>query len=240
MVQNIEIRIMRSQDLHPYLSELNVLINEAYSGQDYSSYGGEALFSGLRIKSHDQLVHELGSAGIIALAFDARHDEQTNKASDDAAKPKDQLVAVGAIKPWKGKTVDLWEAQKAESVAKGVNDIMADPESTADEHSSKLLERMDWEINACASRKDPRYRGQGLVTRCLDVLVRYLQESRRQAFKESVPEISLWITALEGVGNVEYWQRRGFVRQGEPDDAPVGLWGAKRPFKIGTLRKTVT
>jgi hypothetical protein len=230
----MEIRVMRCHPLPPELDaclpELNTLINGAYTARDRSCYGAENLFSGPRLESLDQLLLEMGSSGLLAVAFDTLPDEQGSQEQGHH-----HPVAVAGIKPWKGRAVDLWELQKAKSALQGTHQTMASDQNPA---TAGATSPNDWEVSVCASRNDPQYRRQGLVMRCLDVLLQQLRASRLQSGVSESP-ISLWVTALEGVGNVEYWQRRGFVMQGETQTAPAGLWGAYRPFKIGTLKKTV-
>jgi hypothetical protein len=89
----------------------------------------------------------------------------------------------------------------------------------------------DWEVALCAADPDPRYHHQGLVSKCLAALVQHLLT------RADGRSVMLWISALLGVGSVEYWQRRGFVMQGEPDIAAVGTWDSVSPFSIATLKR---
>lgn len=202
----MDVRIFQptSTELHAMLPELTVLINDAFAGQDRSSYKDEVMFEGNRMDSEDQLIAELGDQGMAAIAFDTTSELHAP-------------VAIACVKPWKGKLIDLWHKQHGavharDSYTPGPN---------------------DWEVATCVSKRSPQYRGKGLVVQCLDAVYGHLRQIREL----SGQPITLWITALEGVGNVEYWHRRGFSRYGAVDDAPVGLWGARCPFQIGTLKK---
>lgn len=54
------------------------------------------------------------------------------------------------------------------------------------------------------------------------------------------PNIRLWVSALGGSYNVQYWQKRGFTIQGNgPDTAPPGVWGNAKDVQIWTLNKVL-
>lgn len=222
---SMDIRVLScpSEELDSCLPRLFDLINDAYASQDRSFYGTEDLFGSQRLRTPHQLVQELGKHGLVAVIFN-ESDQRENTGMTDA---KD-ILAVACLKPWKGKTIDVWKVQKEKGMLAGIKDVVAD--------DSDAVPR-DWEVATCASRNDARYRKQGLISRCLAALIEHLK-ARRDA--DRTQPLSLWVTALEGVGNVEYWQRRGFERQGEPDVASADLWGASRSFKIGTLKRTDT
>lgn len=227
-VATMEICVMQcpSVELDNYIPQLFELINHAYHSQDRSYYGSEDLFTSQRLLTHEQLIQELGKHGLVAVARVVQdHDSSNDEVMGN------RVFAVACLKPWKGKTVDLWEKQNANRGIHRTKDVLAD-----DAHPI----REDWEVACCASINDPTYRKRGLITQCLAALVEYLHKTLQSVYIENGKQISLWVTALEGVGTVEYWQRRGFEMQGGPDLAPVGLWGASRSFRIATLKKTIS
>lgn len=247
--QAVQILVVSSHSLYStpgrdaFLPQLNDLINNAFASQDRSIYGDKDLFTKYRIKVQDQLLLEIGSAGLLAIAFDIGRDDQGSISLDDAVLSGYRPVAIACIKPWKGRAIDLWKVQKVTEPGMAANLAQLFQGPATDENSAELLKQRNWEVCMCASRSGSRYRGQGLVTRCVDAVLQRLQTLRRQASSEGTlyqeEPLRLWVTVLEGVGNVEYWQRRGFERQGGPEDAPAGLWAASGPFKIGTLRKVL-
>jgi GNAT superfamily N-acetyltransferase len=130
----------------------------------------------------------------------------------DRAAPGDveRIMAVACVKPWKGRVV---------------------VDSTLERSEREQLGPRDWEVALCAADSEPRYRRKGLVSKCVTALVQHLQ-----ARTSGVPVV-LWVSALVNVGSVEYWERRGFIQQGEPDLAAIGTWGSVAPFRIATLKR---
>ncbi|KAF1827698.1 uncharacterized protein K489DRAFT_428020 [Dissoconium aciculare CBS 342.82] len=122
----------------------------------------------------------------------------------------DRPVAIACVKPWKGRVVAGSTFEQAERSHVGPH---------------------DWEVALCAADPDPRHHHRGLVSKCLAALVQHLRTRAEDG------SMVLWISALLGVGSVEYWQRRGFVMQGEPDVAAVGTWDSVAPFSIATLKR---
>lgn len=119
-------------------------------------------------------------------------------------------VAIACIKRWKGKI------------------------ACARSEATKTWGPNEWEVTTCALEPGSRHRGQGLMGQCIDALVRHLR-----AAVPGYDTFVLWIQTMDKLGTTEYWERRGYVQQGEPDLAPVGTWGGTRPFHVVTLRKEV-
>lgn len=244
------------------LCNLNNLLNDAYFVHGNPREDGEAglISAHLRIRSEDQLVHELGPEGYLAVCFDdslpgtpTKRQSQPGAASKEPYAPGSygKVVATASLKPFKGKTVDVFlrtqqELAKSQMTQNGTSDAQEHSPVTDDTPNTPLDERTktwDWEVAACASVNDPRYRGQGLMVQCLDELVAKLV-ARRDSFKEARDprgdlQVKLWSSSLDGSGNTEYWIRRGFVKEGEPDVAPKGVWTSTVEFKIQTLSKVV-
>ncbi|KAK5077440.1 hypothetical protein LTR24_009654 [Lithohypha guttulata] len=248
------------------LCDLNKILNDAYFVHGNPRENGEAglISSHLRIRSQDQLVHELGPEGYLAICFDdSLPDTQAQRQSLDGPVlggrympgKYGRIVATASLKPFKGKTVDVFRRAQQEpavdhSTHNGVSDApLNDPDlstmtnKTPNTPIDERTKTWNWEIAACASANGPRYRGQGLMVRCLDELVHKLV-ARRDAFKEAQDprgnlQVKLWSSALDGSGNTEYWIRRGFIKEGEPDVAPKGVWTSTTEFKIQTLSKVV-
>lgn len=247
------------------LCDLNNLLNDAYFVHGNPRENGEAglISSHLRIRSEDQLVHELGPEGCLAVCFDdSLPDTQAERRSltetvlgEPYAPAKyGRIVATASLKPFKGKTVDVFRrAQQKQATdhttQNGVSDAPSnDPDlltvtKTPNTPIDERTKTWNWEVAACASVNEPRYRGQGLMVRCLDELVDKLV-ARRDAFKEAQNprgglQVKLWSSSLDGSGNTEYWIRRGFIKEGKPDVAPKGVWTSTREFKIQTLSKVV-
>lgn len=254
------------------LHSLNDLINDAYlvHGHPRNNRETGSLYTEMRINGDDQLVHELGSKGLLAICFDDNLPDTHTKRQHrthfgdpsltvfgEPYRPGKygRIVATASLKPWKGKTVDVFRRAQQELAANGtaqngasnvpMNDM--DLAKVANQiHDTKDAEHAktwDWEVAACASVDDPRYRGQGLMIKCLDALVERLVDQRNAFRKLGDPQgdlqVKLWSSALESSGNTEYWMRRGFVKEGEADVAPKGLWSATREIKIQTLSKVV-
>jgi len=244
-------------------SELNNLINDVYVVHGHPrSYGGNGtMYTELRINSDDQLVHELGPEGLLAICFDeslpeAPPQRQVQPVFGEPYQPGKygKVVATASLKPWKGKTVDLFRrAQLALVKESPALDVVSET-PLSDLELSQVTNKIqvtdneyqtswDWEVSLCASVNDPKYRGQGLMIRCLDALVAKLVAHRNTLVGTKDPrgglQVKLWSTALDGSGNTEYWMKRGFVKEGELDVAPKGLWSATRVFKIQTLSMIV-
>ncbi|KAK5941189.1 hypothetical protein PMZ80_006466 [Knufia obscura] len=221
-----------------------------------SELGGEGMVAVAFAANDDADVNiRIGKGGEVFQVPETEVDVEPKSADIRRSHP----VAIACIKPWKGRAIDLWRAAQTNpsgsdfdnraveevAVSTSRSDTDSSPKKLSlDEHIKPATGittiTQDWEVCICASINDPRYRGQGLVTQCIDVLMQELLKRIHGTATAAGPTtISLWATALEGVGNVEYWTRRGFVRQGVAEDAPVGLWGAIRPFRVGTLRKVV-
>lgn len=125
----------------------------------------------------------------------------------------------------------------------------------------------EWEIATCAIVNDIKYRRMGLITRLNDILVSELRRrlNQTQAPQKDTPistsfengrttsngkkiendemerrnPIRLWVSALGGSYNVEYWQKRGYIVQGEPETAPPGVWGNAKDIQIWTMNKVL-
>lgn len=204
---------------HELLSKINHLLNTTYHQPDLSGHNSKPLtFSKDRIQTRDQLVHELGPQGLICVAVDTSII-QSGGASD--------IVACASLKPYKGSPVSQWRRRTMEN---GRPDVDARP----DHGLTRPGSGGSWEVATCASRDDPRYRGVGLVSRCVDVIVAELLRSRA-----GQQPVKLYVSALHESGRPEYWERRGFLRQGEPEHAPAGVWGSNESFRIATLTKVV-
>lgn len=156
------------------------------------------------------------------------------------------------MKPWAGKILQLFEKAQAQAQLAG-----NDGQSMGDIELSKLAKQYlaeqtaqkqtshawEWEISTCAVPNDPQYRGQGLITKCVDALTEHLRLRQEQMRATGDPRgglpIHLWVTALVGSPNPAYWARRGFTNEGGPDKAAVGMWTATKEFEIQTMKRVL-
>jgi len=252
------------QDL---LYKLNSLVNDAYfvHGHPREDGGTGPLYTEMRISAHDQLVHELGPHGLLAVCFDDNlpemHMPRKSRSETLAGAPYvpgkyGNIVATASLKPFKGKTIDVFRRAQQQlaknkpsngdssdmpplTKAEFLNAAGGDFSMEIDQHNKTW----NWEVAACASVNDAKYRGQGLMIRCLNALVEELI-ARRNTIREAHNaggelQVKLWSSSLDGSGNTEYWIRRGFVEEGPPDVAPKGVWTSTREFRIQTLSKIV-
>jgi len=240
------------------LHNLNDLLNDAYATSKAATTvpnnTSQSLFSKSRIRTEDQLVQELGTTGLIAICTDtslpefARDTQQwsINLTRGYSPGKYGNVVATAALAPWKGGVVENF--LRALAVTKQQQGEATDIVAVADVHakvfgdSSKSSEATsDWEVKTCASCDDPVYRGKGLITHCIDALIkRFLAELRKSddgRSHVSATPIKLWLSTREGY-NSQYWTRRGFVTE-RVDVAPIGVWGSIEEFKIVTLTKTI-
>ena len=238
------------------LHNINNLINDIYSIHGhpdvYGKYHGhDQLFTEPRITAEDQLVHELGPEGFIAVCVD--NSLPSNGGGVPSVSAPDeyyagkygQVVAVASVKPWKGKTTELYKQAMMSRGGSGnttVNDFeLAKFGKEYLAESRHTSSTWDWELSTCASVNEARYRGQGLIIRAVDVLVTRLRSQQEQfratRDRRGTLPIKLWSTALAGSGNIEYWMRRGFIKEGSPDHAPKGMWTSTRDFEIQVLSK---
>ncbi|KAK5070576.1 hypothetical protein LTR64_000248 [Lithohypha guttulata] len=240
------------------LHNINDLINDAYSIHGHpeldGSYHYQALYKERRITCEDQLVHELGESGSIAVCTDNDLNEvpemvhRIEKANVYYPSKYGQVVAVASLKPWGGKKTVLFakarQLAREGNGASSVNDIdlarLSQQELAQQEHKSGTW---DWEVSACACVNYPRYRRQGLMVQSLDALLDKLTRRHNELKAAGDPrgslQIKLWSSALVDSDNPQYWLRRGFVDEGEPDLAPAGLWSSVRDFEIQTLSKVL-
>lgn len=241
------------------LSHINDFLNDLYSVHGHPRRSGELppnhMYSGMRISSEDQLVHELGDSGLIAVCLDKELDDEPSQAlrkieKFDGTQPGmyGKVVAISGLKPWKGNLVRFYlrlQELKGQDETASLDDLQLRQLAkqyalSANNHAAPTW---DWEVTTTCSINSPRYRGQGLVIRCVDALIEAIQA--RQASLKATDDpmgglpLKLWSTTLEGSGSTEYWLRRGFIREGVIDDAPAGVWSSIKPFQVSTLSKLV-
>ena len=258
---SITITTIHPQDLlnpakNPLLHNINNLINVIYSVHGhpdaYGKYHGhDQLYTEPRIIVEDQLVHELGPEGFVAVCIDDSLPSNSGSVPSVSSPTEyhvgkyGQVVAVASVKPWKGKVTELYKQAMMSRDASG-NTVVHDLElaKLGKEYLAELRRTSptwDWELSTCASVNEARYRGQGLITRSVDALVERLrgQQERYRAVgdRRGTLPIKLWSTALAGSGNIEYWTRRGFITEGGLDQAPKGMWTSTRDFEIQVLSK---
>lgn len=246
------------------LDNLNYLINDAYVVHGHPRHNEErdSFYTSDRISSEDQLILELGPDGLLAICTDGTSSNalpvsNSRRVFGEPYHPGKygKLVATASLKPWKGKIVDVFQQAQQVLDKHGTTQGAHSNLPLSDLELSKVTSEIlgsgidnrtgtwNWEVAACASVNDTRYRGQGLMIQCLDALVAKLVAQRSASREAGQPRgdvrIKLWSSALVGSGNIEYWTRRGFVKEGEADVAPKGLWTATRDFKIQTLSKVV-
>lgn len=124
---------------------------------------------------------------------------------------------------------------------------------------------LEWEIATCASVNDVQYRGKGLISRLNAILLAELQKKFNDNYNNTSKErkttqlnddssaiqdenndetqlpIRLWVSALGGSINKDYWIKRGYTVLGDKADvAPPGVWGNAADVQIWTLNKVVS
>lgn len=253
------------------LRNLCRLINDSFAAHGHPKDNGDttpnALFLRKRIMKDEELPGEIGPEALTAICIDETFQEDGDsekelKVNGQYQRPG-KIVATASLKLWKGKVIDL-----ARSIQNTVNDqaqrdpaqsALSEPSDQALSSAEQIISRpsnsspsaassstaWDWEVKLCASTNDPRYRGRGLITHCIDMLVAELrrQQTVMRGSQSTDPRadlpIKLWSTSLEGTGNTEYWIRRGFVKVGEAEVAPAGTWMSTRDITICTLAKVI-
>lgn len=260
----LQIEVVKPTDLlqparKGLLANINNLLNDVYGKLGHPKRNGELppnhAYVNLRIETEDQLVHELGEDGLMAICTDDRLPDEPsqdlkNEEKFDGTQPGmyGKVVAVAGLKPWKGNLLKFY-LRMQELKESGDNGSLGDLElaKLAKKHAlsekTEGAETWDWEVTTCGSIDSPVYRRQGLIIQCMDSLTKTIKERRDSLKAAGDPvgnlPVKLWSTTLEGSGNTEYWLRRGFVRVGDPDAAPVGLWSSLRSFEIQTLSKDI-
>ena len=267
MSEQLLIKVYRAEDLlvpefDQTLSHINQLINDSYDpshrGQQKKlpiDSNAQLLFPQHRISSKGQLALELGKQGLVAICL----DESLPASSKDNAKAHDlqdfehierygKVVAVASVKPWTTKGVLLFarsKAQQANSDGHAINDVelaRLTKDLAAEMSYSPLT--WNWEISTCATADTARYRGKGLMMKCVDSLTKGINQRHVELKKSGDPKgdmpIQLWVAARVGSTTPDYWRRRGFVNEGPPDVAPKGMWASTKDFQIQTLRKLIT
>lgn len=259
---SFEIEVLQPKELlnsprEAQLRQINNLINDAYTVHGHPDNDGVyhygRMYTEQRITCLDQIVQELGEHGSIAICADHELPETAKPNTSEQYSPSyyqgkyGQVVAVASVKPWAGKKTELFK--KARELSKqgdssSINDIdfaaLAKQSLAQQQQGSKFW---DWEVAACASVNDTKYRGQGLMLQCLDKLIENLRiqqaELRARGDPRGAMKIKLWSSALIGSNNPAYWRKRGFVDEGPPDVAPKGLWSSLKDFQIQTLSKVL-
>ena len=226
-----------------------------------------SIFPGLRLRSDDQLVQELPEdSSLIALLFDNEYSTPTTspqsnqsdlnsaQASSNGSKSNGQsedgkkLVAVASLKRWKGTVLKKHYQSLSSNSLPFPNGPQYPPQSILSEKSSTdpdPTNYWDWEIATCACINSEKYRGKGLVSQLTSILLNELQLQRDEHFQNMKTEgskalpIRLWVSALGGSYNVQYWTKRGYTVQGSADTAPPGVWGNAVDIQIWTLSKVI-
>jgi ribosomal protein S18 acetylase RimI-like enzyme len=200
-MSNNQVHIVPAVELDHYLPQLFNLINAAFRSQDKSAYDNRT--------NPFPGWQRLENKDQIKLEV-GQNGLVAMILDRSATGDTERVVAVACVKPWKGRVV---------------------VDTTLEQTKREQPGRHDWEVALCAADPDPRYRGQGLVSRCVAAMIQRLQAST------SGEPVVLWISALVNVGSAEYWERRGFIQQGEPDLAATGTWDSVAPFRIATLKR---
>lgn len=246
------------------LRKLCSLINDTFAAHGHPRDNGEttpgALFSCKRLTHDEELAEKMGPEALTAICTDenlqdgdADNGHTINHHQQEQTGRYGKIVATASLKLWKGKTVDIarsvedaMNAQRDTSakLAELTNKDLAQAKQTlAKTSADELLDSWNWEVKLCSSSDDPRYRGRGLMVKCVDALVAELKAQQAAMRRAGDPTgnlpIKLWSTSLEGTGNTEYWMRRGFVRVGEAEVAPAGTWMSTRDITLSTLCKVV-
>lgn len=244
------------------LRTLSRLVNDTFAAHGHPNDNGDtvpgALFTKKRLVYDEEFGERMGPRALTAICTDETLLDETDVEAGTAVNHArvgkyGKIVATGSVCPWKGRTVDLVrsvrEAMNAQ--AKSNAKIPDVPEHQlakvgqvlAKDAAPQLPDSWNWEIKICSSSDDPRYRGRGLMIKCVDALLAELksQQATMRASGDSAGDlpIKLWITSLDGTGNTEYWLRRGFTRVGEAEVAPPGTWTSTREISLSTLCKVV-
>lgn len=270
---NLKIKVFLASDLldssqKATLRSLCRLINNSFAPHGHPNDNGDmppqALFLRKRIINDEDLPNEMGPEALTAICTDETLQEDTDIDGGIQLNGQHQragrIVATASLKLWKGKVIDLARSMQntvnnqaqRDSAQSGLPEPSDQALSSAEQvlaKPSNTPQTWDWEVKVCASTNDPRYRGRGLITHCVDALVAELrrqQAAMRDAKSKSESAdsrahlpIKLWSTSLEGTGSTEYWIRRGFVKVGEAEVAPTGTWMSTRDIAICTLTKMV-
>lgn len=128
--------------------------------------------------------------------------------------PRGLPVGTAGAKLWSGRAITLYQAFKA-----GTLDTISQPDPS------------NWELCVVTSKYDMKYRGQGIASQCMAMVENHV--------KTQLGGSKMWLSAVAGVGNIEFYGKKGYTLEGKLDDAPAGMWTANYPFQIGTMVKTL-
>lgn len=252
------------------LAELKEIVNQAYKDTHDKlerdlNVEINSIFTGLRLRSDNQLVEELPEDGsLLALMFDSEYSTPTTshttkqtdlnggQAISDGSNVNGgqgkKLVAVASLKRWKGTVLKKQYKLLASQSLPFPQGPQYPPPSILSEKSNTdpdPANYWDWEIATCACINSEKYRGKGLISQLTSILLNELRLQRDEHFrnmpvedKKALP-IRAWVSALGGSPNVNYWSKRGYTIQAGPDTAPPGVWGNAADIQIWTLSKVI-
>lgn len=259
----LSIEVIPSKDLlepsrRKTLRTLSRLINDTFALHGHPKDNGEvdpgALFTRKRLIHDEELVEGMHPTALTAIVIDETLQDTDTTNGQSPTGMYGNIVATGSVMPFKAKLMDLEraarEALKTQTTVVEFppkvteEQLLAASQTLKNDTATHLAGHWNWEIKLCSSSDDPRYRGKGLMIRCVDALVAQLKSQQAVMRKNGDPTgnlpIKLWSTSLEGTGNTEYWIRRGFEMVGEAEVAPAGTWTSTREISISTLSKVVS
>ncbi|EGE05809.1 hypothetical protein TEQG_04818 [Trichophyton equinum CBS 127.97] len=233
---------------HPCREPLLKLVNKAF----YE--GGQAIYSGSlsRFGSLEELFSTVDDHGRCCILFRRTPGQKTNDWTDP--------VATTMLRPFREAIVGLPDIKPEPVDASGdiLTDVHDDVKSEYCEQPARFKGNTQdissitvWEPVSVAVKHDPSLLHKGLASRCLALLEADLcarvneakLATRRQEAAgddhtrcEAGPLTMRLRATWEITG--EYWSRRGFTPV-EVRRVPAGVWGAKVPFRLMTMTKTI-